>query len=401
MIDAAPAVHPGEHVVVSGGGIGGLAAALGLRRAGMTVTVLEQASEFGEVGAGVQIAPNGTRVLRDWGLLDRAIELGLAPRRIVMRDAIDDRELTSLDLLDVEHRYGSPYIVVHRTDLHRLLLDACRDAGVDLRTSARVVAYRNERHGALVELADNRMFGGAAVIAADGLHSVARASLVDDRLVSSGYVAYRGTAPADTVEASASATQRPDEVTVHIGPRCHFVHYGLRGGALLNHVAVFKTPSARDGGGAWGGPDELEQAFASTCAAVRNRLPLLGRDRWWPMSDRDPVDQWVHGRIALLGDAAHPPLQYLAQGAIMAIQDGRALEQHVRAAHGPEGVDWPAALAAYETERVPHCGRVVHTARSWGALWHLDGPDRDRRNVMLSAREVHDYTHVDWLFGAG
>jgi 2-polyprenyl-6-methoxyphenol hydroxylase-like FAD-dependent oxidoreductase len=385
-----------DHVIVAGGGIGGLAAALSLRKAGVRVTLLEQADEFGEVGAGIQIAPNGTRVLRRLGLLDRTVELGLVPNRIVMRDALDDRELTSLDLRDVARRYGAPYVVVHRSDLHGLLLEACRDLDVELHTGSRVVAYHRDARSAAVELADGRSLTADAVIAADGLHSVARAALVGDDVVSSGYVAYRGTAAAD--EHPVVGGHRPDEVTVHVGPRCHFVQYGLRGGALLNQVAVFESPTARAGGADWGTPDELDQAFAATCAAVRDRLPLLGRDRWWRMFDREPVDRWVRGRLALLGDSAHPPLQYLAQGAIMAIEDGWSLGRQVAAAGGPDGVDWDAALGAYEAERAPHCRRVVLTARAWGELWHLDGPDRDARNDVLEARAVDDYTHVDWLF---
>jgi salicylate hydroxylase len=163
---------------------------------------------------------------------------------------------------------------------------------------------------------------------------------------------------------------------------------------LFNQVAVFESPKALAGDPEWGTPDELDAAFAGTCADVRKGLPHMWRDRWWRMFDRDPVSSWVHGSIALLGDAAHPPLQYIAQGAIMAIEDGWVLSQHV-AALGLR----PAALAAYEAVRAEHCRRVLTTSRAWGQLWHLDGDRRLRRNEILRARATGDYSFVDWLYG--
>ncbi|MEV6644390.1 hypothetical protein [Amycolatopsis sp. NPDC051371] len=185
-----------------------------------------------------------------------------------------------------------------------------------------------------------------------------------------------------------------------MGPRCHFVHYGLRGGGLLNQVAVFESPKARARREDWGTPDELTEAFARTCEFVRGGLPHLWREKWWRMYDRDPIGTWVDGRLALLGDAAHPPLQYLAQGAIMAIEDGWVLAEHARRLRVAGGtVDWTAVLAAYQAVRPEHCRRVVLTARSWGELWHLDGIEREHRNAFLRARAVDDYSFIDWLYG--
>lgn len=383
--------------IVVGGGIGGLSTAYALTRTGLSVRVLEQAPAFGEVGAGIQLAPNCTRILDDYGLLEEAKALGVVPKAMVMRDAVDGTELTRLDLVDLERRYGFPYLVIHRSDLHGLFLRACERVGVDLLTDAHVTAYENTDDGARVTLADGTVHEAPVVIAADGLHSVARALLVDDEPVSSAYVAYRGTVPV------AETTGRPvdlSEVVVYVGPGCHFVHYGLRGGELLNQVAVFESPKARAGEEDWGTPDELDAAFEGTCAAVREGIPHMWRDKWWRMYDRDPILTWIHGRIALLGDAAHPPLQYMAQGAIMAIEDGWVLAQHVaRLQAGTGGVDWDAALAAYEAVRPEHCRRVVTAARAWGELWHLEGLAREKRNAVLRAREVHDYTYTDWVYG--
>ena len=394
-----PASHEPD-VIVVGGGIGGLSAAFALTRQGLRVRVLERARQFGEVGAGIQIAPNCTRILREYGLLDEAKRLGVLPQNMVMRDALDARELTRLDLVDLERRYGFPYMVIHRSDLHGLFLRACRRAGVELLTDQLVTDYQNTGTGARVRLADGRVHEAALVIAADGLHSVARQLLVGDTAVNSAYVAYRGAVPIEAVRDNEVAES---DVVVYIGPRCHFVQYPLRGGEMFNQVAVFESAKARAGQENWGTPDELDAAFEGTCRNVRQGIPMMWRDRWWRMFDRDPISTWVYGRIALLGDAAHPPLQYMAQGAIMAIEDGWVLAQHVsrlKAAmtDGP-AAGWDAALAAYQAVRAGHCRRVVLTARTWGELWHLDGTKRLQRNAILRARDTYDYSFTDWIYG--
>jgi 3-hydroxybenzoate 6-monooxygenase len=384
-------------VIIVGGGIGGLGAAYSLTRQGLAVRVLEQAAEFGEVGAGIQLAPNCTRILDDYGLLDEAKGLGVVPDAMVMRDAVDGSELTRLDLRDLEKRYGYPYMVIHRSDLHAMLLRACRRAGVDLVTSQKAIAYENTASGARVTLDDGHVEEARVVIAADGLHSVARKLLVDDQPVSSAYVAYRGTVP--TSEGRAAGVDL-SEVVVYVGPQCHFVHYGLRGGELLNQVAVFESPKALAGEEDWGTPDELDAAFEKTCDFVREGLPYMWRDKWWRMFDRDPLMSWVDGNVALLGDAAHPPLQYIAQGAIMAIEDGWVLGEQVARSRAADGsVDWQGALAAYEAVRPEHCRRVLTTSRAWGELWHLEGLAREQRNVLLRERDAYDYSFVDWLYG--
>lgn len=316
---------------------------------------------------------------------------------MVMRDAVDSSELTRLDLVDLERTYGFPYMVIHRSDLHAMFLRACQRSGVELVTDAQATSYENTAEGARVTLADGQVHEAGVVIAADGLHSIARKLLVEDEPVSSAYVAYRGTVPI------AETANRPidlSEVVVYVGPRCHFVHYGLRGGEMLNQVAVFESPKALAGEEDWGTPDELEAAFTGTCDEVQVGLPHMWRDKWWRMYDRDPIMTWVHGRIALLGDAAHPPLQYMAQGAIMAIEDGWVLAEHVARTRRDDGTpDWDTALAAYEAVRPEHCRRVLSTGRVWGELWHLDGEARLMRNAVLRNRETIDYTYTDWIYG--
>lgn len=393
-------------VLIIGGGIGGLSAAVALSRKGIRVRLYEKASEFGEVGAGLQIAPNCTRILADYGLLDKVKSLGVLPTAMVMKDAVDSSELTRLDLEDLERTYGFPYMVIHRSDLHVTFLRAAQRLGVDLRTGMAATGYENVtlpsgQPGARVTFADGSTDQAETVIAADGLHSVARGLLVDDDPVNSAYVAYRGAVPIEKVrEHDVSET----DVVVYVGPGCHFVQYPLRGGEMFNQVAVFESPSALAGKEDWGTPDELDHAFDGMCAQIQQGLPLMWRDKWWRMFDRNPIMNWVTGRIALLGDAAHPPLQYMAQGAIMAIEDGWVLAEHVAAQEAARtgsgsGVDWDAALTAYDAVRPEHCRRVLSTGRAWGELWHLDGLAREQRNVVLRGRDTHDYTYTDWIYG--
>jgi salicylate hydroxylase len=380
-------------VVIVGGGIGGLSSAVALIRKGLKVRVLERAAEFGE--------------LDHWGLLAEVELLGVAPRTMVMFDAMDGQELTRLDLTSVAERYGYPYLVIHRSDLHGTLLRAARRLGADLVTSATCVGVEQTDDGATAVFADGRRETAELVVAADGMHSVARALLVDDQPVSSAYVAYRGAIP---IEAARANDIHEDAVVLYVGPRRHFVQYPLRSGQMFNQVAVFQSPRALAGEEDWGTPDELDAAFAGSCAQVRAGLPLMWRDRWWRMFDRDPIDSYVAGRIVLAGDAAHPPLQYMAQGAIMAMEDAHVLAEHVgrqafvpagpgRPAGHPTGIDWAQATAAYDAVRPQHCRRVLTTGRAWGDLWHVDGEAREIRNALLRARDVDDYHFTDWIWG--
>jgi len=380
-----------------GGGIGGLASAQSLARLGLKVRLLERAPEFGEVGAGLQIAPNCTRILDQWGLLDEVISLGVLPENIIMKDAIDGKELTRLDLSDVKKRYGHPYIVIHRSDLHSVFLRACQRTGVILENSVTISGYENVDGGAIAIASDGRRFAGEVVLAAEGMGSVARALISNDEPLSSNYVAYRGAVPVETVKTMDVSLK---DVVAYLGPDCHHVQYPLRSGQMFNMVCVFKSKKAEAGQAEWGTPDELDGMFEGTCPSVKQALPVMWRDKWWRMFTRSPIMNWLNGRIALTGDAAHPPLQYLAQGAVMAIEDAWVLSTHVamqKAKPGKaSGVDWEKALKAFNAVRPEHCKRVLTTAWGWGDLWHKTGEERLIRNKVMEARDVHDYSFVDW-----
>lgn len=381
-------------VVVAGGGIGGLSTAYALARTGRSVSVLERSPEFTEVGAGLQMAPNATRILKEWGLLDEVREAGVTPRRLLLKDVLDGGELTRVDLDDeFVGRYGAPYIVIHRSDLLATLVRACERAGVKLVADCDVQDVRTDPDGVTVRsaLGDHR---AQLAVGADGLRSTLRAKVSDDEPICSGYVAYRGAFPvADLGPKIGEDALR--QVVCYIGPGCHLVQYPLRRGEIFNTVAVFRSPAFERGEEDWGGPDELDAVFAGACDEVREGLGSLWRDRRWAMFDRLPIPNWVDGRLVLTGDAAHPMLQYLAQGACQAIEDAACLAAELRDAEPP---DWADAVKRYEAERTGRTARVQTNARLWGDIWHVDGVARTLRNELFRTRDLHDYKYIDWLY---
>lgn len=385
-------------IAVVGGGIGGLAAALSIARAGHHVTLLEQAARFGEIGAGLQLAPNASQALEELGVLDAVQRTAVAPPRLVMMDALSGEQVTSLDLRSSAYteRFTHPYLVTHRTDLHAALLAACREhPAVTLRTGHTVTHAEQDESAVHLHFAGTTpRLTADAVVAADGLHSRLRQALVgDEEPVCSRYVAFRGALPADRMTGRMSQHAASDAVMVWAGPRMHLVQYPVRRGELYNQVAVFEsdhyTPDSDD----WGTEAELEERFAGTCQTVRDALPLIARDRRWPLYDRLPIDNWVHGRIALLGDAAHPMLQYLAQGACQALEDAVALGQSFGRFTDPAD-----AFAAYADQRRERAARIQTNARRFGEICHLEGMGATLRNQLFASRASDDFNDVSWVW---
>ncbi|MBP2327004.1 salicylate hydroxylase [Kibdelosporangium banguiense] len=385
-------MNAAPEVVVVGGGIGGLANAYALASAGRSVRVLERAAEFTEVGAGLQMAPNATRVLAEWGLLDEVLAAGVLPRRLVFKDMLDGSELIHLDFDDFTRRYGGPYVVIHRSDLLGILFGACVRAGVELVPSCAVTGVSASSESVVVHAAGDE-HRAALAIAADGLRSKLRGKFSADEPVCSGYVAYRGTVPVSELGQDVDSDARTD-VVIYIGPGCHLVHYPLRQGEIFNTVAVFSSPAYRGGADEWGGPEELDRAFSDACPTAKAGLRMLWRDRRWPMYDRLPIPQWTRDRLVLSGDAAHPMLQYLAQGACQAIEDA-----HCLAGEAGKSPDWDVAIRRYEAERTARTAQVQANARIWGDIWHVDGVGRLIRNELFRTLGDRKYTYVDWLYG--
>jgi 2-polyprenyl-6-methoxyphenol hydroxylase-like FAD-dependent oxidoreductase len=392
-------------ILIVGGGIGGMAAALALARAGFPAHIVERSPEFGEIGAGIQLAPNALRILGGLGVLSELAALAVRPRHLVLMHADTGEHLTTVDFGEpFERRYGHPYAVMHRGDLLAVLLRACRaDARITLESNREVTELADHGGVARVRLADGGSYECDAVVGADGLWSTARALVSDDLPRTDAFVAYRGTLPASDMALLASrdaAPAAPDDEIIWIGPHKHLVQYPIRRGELYNQVAVFRSwrySAAAELDGTWGTPAELDNSFARACAPVRAGAALVNRDRRWVMYDREPLDNWTTGRITLLGDAAHPMVQYLAQGACQAIEDADCLARQLTACDG----DVVKAFAAYQAERIPRTALVQRAARAWGVIWHDDGPVipllRDR---ILTRRERDDYTDLDWLYQA-
>jgi 2-polyprenyl-6-methoxyphenol hydroxylase-like FAD-dependent oxidoreductase len=319
--------------------------------------------------------------------------VAVLPRRLVLADALDSRELTSLELTDFPARYGAPYLVLHRDDLLSALLDACQASGVGLYTDANVTELKDTGRAAVASCADGREFTAEIAIGADGLRSRARKSFIDDEPVNSGFVAYRGAVPMEQVERHADLR----DVVAWLGPGLHLVQYPLRSGRMYNQVAVFRSQAYLRGQADWGDPAELMAAFAGCSEHVRESLSTLSIDNRWPMLDRPPTADWARGRVALLGDAAHPMLQYLAQGACQALEDSAVLAAELAAA-SQDGRPFSEGLARYAAVRSPRAMRVQRSARTWGEIWHVDGTAKLIRDELLLDRDVADHKHVAWLY---
>jgi 2-polyprenyl-6-methoxyphenol hydroxylase-like FAD-dependent oxidoreductase len=381
-------------VLIVGGGIGGLATALALARVTKRpVHVLEKATEFGEIGAGLQLAPNAMHVLDQLGVLPEIATHAVYPSRLVWMDALTAARITAIDLGDgFRRRYGHPYIVMHRGDLLAALLEACRSERlITLEPNREVVAVEDLGDGARARCADGTAFEADLLVGADGLHSSVRRLVVDDAPVPSEYVAYRGTIPIERMSTHAGL----DNVVMWVGPAMHFVQYPVRRGELYNQVAVFRSKRYRPDSDDWGTPEELNAHYEQTCDYVRGCIQLMWRDRRWAMFDRAPVGTWTRNRIVLTGDAAHPMLQYVAQGACQAIEDSLALAKCVTAAAD----DPSSGLHAFQESRKLRTARVQLTARAMGAFFHLDGVAAELRNAMMAARAEDDYAMLDWLYG--
>lgn len=382
--------------LVVGGGIGGLATALAIARGGRKVHVVERADQFTEIGAGLQFGPNASRALDALGVLEDLLPLAVQPDRAVMRNALTGKTLTTLELGDTfRRRYGYPYLVVHRNDLLRLLLEHCEsNEHVTLQTASTVVNADVRPGGASVQFADGSEYRTQALIAADGLHSVLRSQISAEPPVNSGYAAYRGT----SLQIVEGQTAGREEVSLWIGPGIHLMQYNVRGGELANQVAVFRSPRYIAGyveQGEWGGPEELDAVFASAATPVRQAVAGIDHSRFWPMFDRLPLTTWIKGSLLLTGDAAHPMLQYLGQGACQALEDAVELGYRLQL----HGDDVAAAYRDFEHARIGRTTRCQVIARPWGELWHTDEPlTVGLRDHYFKNRAADDYSDIDWLY---
>lgn len=381
-------------ILVIGGGIGGLAAALGTSNIGRKVAVLERAPEFGEIGAGIQLAPNAMAVLNKLGLLDEIDKYTVYPKRLVLRDAFTGKELAPLDLGETfKQKYGFSYCVIHRSDLHRVLLEACKkNPSITLLNNQLIESVEETADGVIATNSRNEHFFGKAAIGADGLRSNVRKLISHDQPVCSKYVAYRGTIPITEI----SPDSELDDVIMWIGPHLHVVQYPVRRGELYNQVVVFETYEYKEDSDDWGTPEEMERRFQGCHPLVQQALSFIQRQIRWPMYDRRPIDNWTKGNLTLLGDAAHPMLQYIAQGGCQALEDSSYLTAMLK----KYGENYEKAFHDYQEERIPRSAKVQNTARLFGKMIHADDPVFTLlRDAYLGKRGAQDYDVVEWLYG--
>lgn len=383
-------------IIIAGGGIGGLSAAMGLARIGYQITVLEQAEQFGEIGAGIQIGPNAFHAMDYLGVGGEARAKAVYIDKLIMMDGLSGDEVAHIDVNEpFRQRFGNPYAVIHRGDLHGVFLNACRaDPNITLVTQQRVVGYENVAGGARVRTEKGDMFAGDAVIGADGVRSKIREQLTGgDELKLSGHVAYR---------AVLDIEEMPEELrwnaaTLWAGPKCHMVHYPLQGWKTFNLVATFVTDVSNVGSNEPGRREEVLDRFGHIVPRARKLLEVPKSWRRWVLGDREPIENWTDGKVTLLGDAAHPTHQYFAQGACMAMEDSVMLTHQLKAHAG----DFDAAFAEYQKARIVRAYRVVLSSRMIGKhLYHAEGVERLIRNSVLGARtQPQFYESLAWLYG--
>ena len=383
------------HVLIAGGGIGGLAAALALAAKGCRVTVLEQASRLGEIGAGIQLGPNAFRALDRLGVGERARAGAVFIDKLVMMDAVSGEAVATIPVDEpFRRRFGGPYAVAHRADLHQALIEGCQASPrITLRTGCKVAAFAAAAGGVEARTEHGEVFAGDALVGADGLNSRVRETLVGDgRPQVSGHVTYRAVLPIEEMPEDL----RWSAATLWAGPNTHLVHYPLRGWKLFNVVATFHSDRTTEGHNEPGTAEEILGHFSY---AAEKPLSLLRKPtawRRWVLCDRAPVETWSDGVVTLLGDAAHPMLQYFAQGACMALEDAVCLADQVEAA----GHDFAAAFQAYQRARVVRTARVQLSSRMLGRVYHAKGVERLVRNDIFGSRGAeHFYNSLQWLYG--
>ena len=383
-------------VIVAGGGIGGLATALGLAQKGIKSSVLERAPQLGEIGAGIQLGPNAFHAFDYLGVGDAARAKAVYIDHLVLMDAMRDERIASIPLDEpFRRRFQNPYAVVHRADLHRVLLDAClTDDLIELRTRSAVARYDQDGSAVAVTLTSGDRIAGAALIGADGLRSRVRAQMIGDGAPRvSGHTTFRSVIPTEQMPEDL----RWNAATLWAGPKCHIVHYPLKGGKVFNLVVTCHNDAAEPVAGLPVTREEVRRGFEHVAERPLRIIERGNNWKLWVLCDRDPIANWVDGRVALLGDAAHPMLQYMAQGACMALEDAVNLSHHLASADGR----FAPAFAAYNRDRFARTGRVQVGSRLMGEyVYHPDAGRAALRNTILgsSTPEQH-YDRIAWLYG--
>ncbi len=381
-------------VIIVGGGIGGLAAALAVARQNVEVLLLEQAAEIAEIGAGIQLGANAFNAL-DWlGAGEAARGRTVFTEALTLMDAVDAKEIVRVETGDAYiKRFGNPYGVIHRADIHLSILEAVQgNPLIKFRTSTHVQKIEQDANTVTVTDQNGARYTANALIGADGVKSVIRSSLIGDEARVTGHVVYRAVVDVENMPADL----RINSPVVWAGPHCHLVHYPLRGGRQYNLVVTFHSRQQEEWSVTDGSKEEVLSYFQEIHPLPRQMLDRPTSWRRWATADREPVERWSFGRATVLGDAAHPMTQYLAQGACQALEDAVVLGEALRVT----GNDFVEAFKIYEQVRIPRSGRVVLAAREMGRIYHAKGVERQIRNSLWVGRTREQfYDAMQWLYG--
>jgi 2-polyprenyl-6-methoxyphenol hydroxylase-like FAD-dependent oxidoreductase len=385
-----------QPVLIAGGGIGGLAVAVGLAQKGIRSILLEKASALGEIGAGIQLGPNAFHAFDYLGVGEAARNMAVYVDQLRLMDAMTAQEICHVDLGEAfRGRFGNPYAVVHRGDLHGVFLKACRDSDlIDLRVSSEVVGYDQDGSSVTARLASGNRVTGSLLIGADGLWSNVRKHVVGDgKPRVSGHTTYRSVIPTDQMPEDL----RWNAATLWAGVKCHLVHYPLSGWKVFNLVVTCHNDAPEPVAGKPVPEEEVMKGFAHIHERALDIIRHGTNWKLWVLCDRDPTERWIDGRVALLGDAAHPMLQYFAQGACQAMEDAVCLS-HMLGSHGS---DHAVALEKYRELRFPRTAKVQLLSRVIGEhIYHPTGEHARLRNAIMSAKSQEEW-HDDlaWLYG--
>jgi 2-polyprenyl-6-methoxyphenol hydroxylase-like FAD-dependent oxidoreductase len=389
------AVADQKPVLIAGGGIGGLATAMGLAQKGIRSILLEKSSSLGEIGAGIQLGPNAFHAFDYLGVGEAARGMAVYIDQLRLMDALTAEEITHVDLGEAfRARFRNPYAVVHRGDLHGVFLRACRNSDlIELRVSSEVVGYEQDGLSVTVKIANGDRVTGSLLIGADGLWSNIRKQVTADgppRV--SGHTTYRSVIPTEQMPEDL----RWNAATLWAGPKCHIVHYPLSGWKVFNLVVTYHNDAPEPVAGKPVSEEEVLKGFGHIHERAQSIIRHGKSWKLWVLCDRDPAERWIDDRVVLLGDAAHPMLQYFAQGACQAMEDAVCLS-HMLANHD----DHATALEAYRAQRFPRTARVQLMSRAIGEhIYHPAGAHARLRNAVMGAKSSEDwYGDLAWLYG--
>ena len=385
-----------DRIVIVGGGIGGVSSALALAQHGYRSVILEKAPELTEIGAGIQLGPNAFQAFDRLGVGPAARANAVFIDNLRLLDGVTGDDVAMVPLGEAfRARYGNPYAVIHRGELHKALVQSCKNSDlIELKTNVSIQNVEQDDTGVTAITEDGARFAGAALIGCDGLWSRVREQLIGDGAPRvSGHSTYRSVIPYDDMPEDL----RINAATLWAGPKCHIVHYPLSDWKCFNLVVTYHNHAPEPVAGFPVEPEEVRSGFEAVSPKIKRVIDSSRNWKLWVLCDRDPIENWSDGRIVLLGDAAHPMMQYFAQGACMALEDAVCIADSIALCEG----NFETAFAIYQKERVLRTARVQLQSRAIGDfIYHPGNIEAQLRNEVMRAKSADDwYRDLDWIYG--